>query len=103
MPTVVHPVVQHTNHQHSGIIYLEKDAMTAAGGHSEARPKVLTFAADCPSRREIFHGVAQSDQIALCALTAPGSQRIAPDRPQIRPNALGQVETSHRSAKKASI
>ena len=32
--------------------------MTAAGGHAEAWPKVVTFAADCPSGKEVFDGVA---------------------------------------------
>jgi hypothetical protein len=83
--------------------HLEEDAMATAGSHPETWPKILTFAADGPAGREVFHGVALGDQVALGALPTPGSLGVAPDRLQIRASALGQFETPHRSAKKASI
>lgn len=42
MASIVHPIVQNADDQHSRIVDFEEDTMTAAGSHLQAEPKVIT-------------------------------------------------------------
>ena len=43
---IIHPVMEHANNKDARLLGFEEDAVTATGGHLQARPQVIAASTD---------------------------------------------------------
>lgn len=103
VPWVVHSVVEHTDYEDARFVGLEEHAVAPTGRHVKAWPEVFAIAADDSACPEPLHDVAQVRHVSPSAIGSPSLLGIAPNRPEIFPGDLGEIEAPHNSVKNASI
>ncbi len=103
MAAVVHPVVKNAHNQDAGLVRLEEDAVTTAGGHLDIRLEVVTSARDHRATGQALHRVTEGVHVLGRLVPPPRPNGVATNRGKIRPGDLGEVESLHKPANSASI
>src|SRR5690606_32813831 len=101
--TIVHAVVENADNQHAGLVGLEEDAVTAAGGHLHGRPEIIASARHHRASEQALHRGAKGVHVLRGLISSPSSRGVPPNRCEVRPRNLGENESLHRLANRASI
>ena len=103
MATVIHALVKDADDQDEGVVGLEEDAVAAAAGHLDSGPEVVARPREYRSADQPLHGVAKGVHIPAGLVSPPGPRGVPPNLGEIRPRDLGEDESLHRLANRASI